>query len=138
MFKVKIAKKIFHTFVKKNHILNRQPERSISMNRKIINDAKKYLERYDFYRKRIENRQIIKSVFNHDLGVDNQSEMQSYVDLIDATLKRLKKDEKDILIDVFLKRKHRNEFNYSQASFYRLLNKACCSLFYSLGVYIPN
>lgn len=55
---------------------------------------KNYLERYDFYRKRIENRQIIKSVFNHDLGVDNQSEMQSYVDLIDATLKRLKRTKK--------------------------------------------
>ncbi|WP_027122129.1 MG284/MPN403 family protein [[Mycoplasma] imitans] len=108
------------------------------MNRKIINDAKKYLERYDFYRKRLENKKIIKSVFNDDLSTDNQSEMQSYINLIDSTLKQLKEDEMNILVDVFLKRKHRNEFNYSQASFYRLLNKACFSLFYSLGVYIPN
>ncbi|MDC4163512.1 MG284/MPN403 family protein [Mycoplasma bradburyae] len=104
------------------------------MNKQMINDAKKYLKRYEFFRKRIDNSEIIKSVFNQDFSEDNSSDMLSYIQLVETSLKQLKKEEKNILIDVFLKRKHRTEFNYSCASFYRLLNRACSNFFYSMGI----
>ncbi|QZX49332.1 MG284/MPN403 family protein [Mycoplasma sp. E35C] len=105
------------------------------MTNKWIDDARKYLLRYDFFRRKLENLETLKAVFNHKASEEEIITMHSYVNLIESTLKQLQKDERQLLIEFFVKKKHRSEFNYSTTSFYRALKKACANFFQTLGIY---